>query len=140
MKEKRLFPLLEELRKKCQENENRIREEYNMTPAEYRGLLCLQRDRLITCREFSNNMGLSPSRGTRVIDNLLRRELIEREEIEDNRRCKSIALTDKGRRIQAHIQAQVEECERRIASHITESKLRTLKDSIQNLMQVMTDM
>ena len=138
MKEEKLLTLLDLLRKTCRENEDKLRESLDLDRAEYRGLLGLGKDRKISCEEFSKNMELSPSRGSRIIEKLHRQGYIKREELKDNRRCKFIWLTEKGIHLQGDIHAQVEECERRITSNLTESKLRELKRDIKILMQLMT--
>ncbi|MFC2158757.1 MarR family winged helix-turn-helix transcriptional regulator [Acidobacteriota bacterium] len=139
MAEETLFTLLDLLRKMCRENEDRIREGVDLNRAEYRGLLVLGKDRKITCHEFSQRMELSPSRGSRIIEKLHRKGYIKREELEDNRRSKYIWLTENGILLQNKINSHLEECESRITSNLSESKLRELKGDIAKLAQSMTD-
>ncbi|MGD9347679.1 MAG: MarR family transcriptional regulator, partial [Candidatus Aminicenantes bacterium] len=78
MVDEQLVDILSELRKKCSDNEERIRISLDLSEAEYNGLLCLNNDEKVTCQEFSERMGLSVSRGSRVIDMLFEKGYLDR--------------------------------------------------------------
>ena len=125
--EQPLFELIQKIVKKCIETENKIRDEFNLTLDEYNGILVIEPDHKIPSQTFSKKMELSPSRGSRVIDRLLKKGYISVETVINDRRSLAISMTAKGHNVKIKIKQRMDECEKRIFSSVTpqqESELR----------------
>jgi len=59
----------------------------------------------------------------RLLDNLEAKRLIERIDVDDDRRAKQIKLTPEGRRIANHVYAIIVETERKLLSELTSADL-----------------
>lgn len=95
-----MLELVKSLRQLCFSLEREVRREAGLTQAQVLSLLNLKADEVISCQEFSQRMDLSFSRGSRVIDALVRKGLISRTSSRADRRCKRIKLTKKGLEVQ----------------------------------------
>lgn len=91
-----MLELVKSLRQLCFALEREVRREAGLTQAQVLSLLNLNADEVVSCQEFSQRMDLSFSRGSRVIDALVRKGLISRTSSRSDRRCKRIKLTKKG--------------------------------------------
>ena len=56
----------------------------------------IDRDKTVNVNDISNKLNLSMSATSRMIDELVKKELIQRKEDQDNRRAKIISLTPSG--------------------------------------------
>jgi len=65
--EEKLIDLIIELKKGCMEDEKQIRTLCNVSLAEYKAILEIKTTEIITCNVLSEKMGLSISRGSRII-------------------------------------------------------------------------
>jgi DNA-binding MarR family transcriptional regulator len=124
--------------KRCSLNEEKIRTEFKLSLAEYNGLLALNPGEHVLCSEFSRRMGLSPSRGSRIIDRLIRRKYIMSRQGEDDRRMVRITLTQKGRVARQKIEDRMTECEQRILQHLSKPQQREMKTNLMLLANAMT--
>ena len=129
-----LYEILTELRKECVASEEKIRRSLDLSEAEYNGLLCLKKDEKITCQEFSERMGLSVSRGSRVIDKLFAKSYIGRMDCSEDRRCKHVEITKSGLDIQQKIDKHRQDCEQKLAADYSKQKLEMLKKELRRLM------
>ena len=133
MTDERLVSILGEIGKEVLAYETRIREKLGLSEAEYRGILCFDREEKITCQEFSRRMNLSVSRGSRVVDRLCAKEYIARVDCESDRRCKNIWLTEKGKTVHQKIAGEIQEIEEIMTSGYPEAKLILLKSDLKRL-------
>ncbi len=92
----RIIDLVIALKHSCLMKEDSIREEFELSPAEYRGILSIKQGEIVKGSELSEKMGLSVSRGSRVIEKLTQKGYLKRTGNSDDRRCLTIALADKG--------------------------------------------
>lgn len=129
----KLMDIIYDLSDKCSGHRNRHLRELNLSKAEFRGLICMDKSREITCKEFSEKMGLSISRGSRIIDKLYKRNYIQRTDSDADRRCKMIRLTESGERIRNKIEEEKKRCEQKLITTIPENKLIQLKKDLADL-------
>jgi DNA-binding MarR family transcriptional regulator len=128
-----LVDVLEDLRKECEAQEEKIRVSLNLSVAEYNGLLCLDKGEKITCQEFSERMNLSVSRGSRVIDRLFEKDYLDRVDCSDDRRCKHVELTKSGLAVRKKIDRQRQDCEQKLTADCSDQKLTMLKKELRRL-------
>jgi DNA-binding MarR family transcriptional regulator len=129
------FELIRQLRHKCLEREERVRKMYALSSAEFAALLSLESSERVTCREFSSRMNLSVSRGSRVIDRLHSNGLIERTDLQSDRRCKNVWLTSRGQEVKEGISREMDVCEKVVSSAVSENELRELKHSLRKIVK-----
>ena len=133
MNEGKLVDILDELKKECVANEEKIRRSLDLSEAEYNGLLCLNKGEKITCQEFSARMNLSVSRGSRVIDMLFEKGYLDRVDCFEDRRCKNVKLTSNGAAIRRKIDSHRQDREQKLAADYSEQKLAMLKKELRRL-------
>ncbi|GAG62249.1 unnamed protein product [marine sediment metagenome] len=95
------------------EDEKQIRTLCNISFAEYKAVMEIDTTERITCNVLSKKMGLSPSRGSRIIDGLVRKKLLIRTPNPEDRRSFVLSLSSKGAKIKNDIERERNNCEKR---------------------------
>lgn len=80
----------------CQEKEARLAEQYGLTQAEFRCMRLFDTDESSNNKHIAEKMGLSPSRLTRIIDGLVKKDYMEREIDVSDRRNMRVTLSKQG--------------------------------------------
>ncbi len=93
----RLANLTFSLLANCQEKEIHLAELHGLTQAEFRCLRLFGKDESLNNKTIAERMKLSPSRLTRIIDGLVKKEYINREIDPNDRRNMRVALSSKGK-------------------------------------------
>lgn len=130
-----LLDLLQAVQDKFSAEEKNIRRDLRLSPAEYKGLNVISPEEEITCREFSRRMGLSISRGSRVIDRLTRNRYLSRSGCIADRRCKNLRLTQTGSAHRNEIDVRRHAYEKRIRTAYSPHAWKTLKTDIRQLLE-----
>lgn len=115
---RRLFELILAIKRKCQCSEEQIQAELGLSPAEFNGLIVLNGDQEVLGCEFSRRMGLSPSRGSRVLNTLVAHGYVRTQLCPDDRRAILISLTGRGERMKEQITERMKKCEKRICDRL----------------------
>ena len=129
--EKNLVDLIIELKKGCMENENQIRTLCNISLAEYKAILEIETTERITCNVLSEKMGLSVSRGSRIIDNLVRKGYLLRMENPEDRRSFVLSLSSKGAEIKKQIEQERNNCEYRLRKNLSTREVELIKKGLE---------
>ena len=120
-----LFELILAIKHKCQGNEEQIQAELGLSPAEFNALVVLEGGAPVPGCEFARRMGLSPSRGSRVLNTLVTHGYASTQPSPSDRRASLISLTGQGKRTRSKIVNRMRACERRIQDKLdTRSRLR----------------
>ncbi len=135
MIDKKLIEVIYTLAEKCSQHRNRHLKELGLSKAEFRGLMRINEKQKITCREFSERMGLSLSRGSRIVDKLYQRNYILRAGSSSDRRCKMIQLTEKGKKVRGKIAEEMNKCEQKLISEMSDAELKQLKKDLKALIE-----
>ena len=135
--EKRFFELIMQIRKKCLQTEEKIRSELGLTPGEFNGLLSIEAGERVLGAAFSQRMGLSPSRGSRVISRMLENGYIELEQVRNDRRAVEASLTKEGITMQGRLIERMGECEGRILSQLDEVQAGEVRRALNTLVEIM---
>ncbi len=130
-----LWGILGEIGKKILAYEERLQQKFDLSEAEYRGLQSIEEDEKITCQEFSKRMGLSVSRGSRVVDRLCGKNFIERIDCQSDRRCKNIWLTDRGVHVRRKIAGELQKKREALAVDYPEKKLGKLEADLGRIIE-----
>ena len=80
----------------CQEKEIKIARIYGLAQAEFRCLRYFNADEEINNKDIAGRMELSPGRLTRIIDGLVKKGLVKRELILNDRRNMKVSLSSSG--------------------------------------------
>ena len=130
-----LLDLLQAVQDKCMIEEKNIRRDLHLSPAEYKGLNVISPEEELTCREFSRRMGLSLSRGSRVIDRLTRHGYLIRSGCIADRRCKNLRLTQPGRAYRNKIVDRRHAYEKQLRTAYSPHTWKSLKSDIRQLLE-----
>ena len=111
--------------------------EFGMTEPQFNVLRVLRsaKGEPLTVQEILNNMVQRSSNVTRIIDKLLKKGYVNRQECATNRRKMDITITEAGREILEKLDAKVYDFHRPRMDKLTEEELVTLKALIQKLKQ-----
>ena len=115
---RRLFELILAIKRKCQCNEEQIQTELGLSQAEFNGLIVLDEERELLGCEFARQMGLSASRGSRVLNMLVTHGYVRTQFSPEDRRAIRVTLTGKGQRMKAKIADRMARCEKHILEHL----------------------
>ncbi|MEA1939987.1 MAG: MarR family transcriptional regulator [Candidatus Caldatribacteriota bacterium] len=128
--EKSLLDLIIELKRGCTEDEEHIRTVCNISLAEYKGITQIDIEKRVTCNTLSQKMGLSPSRGSRIIDSLVRRGYFLRTTNPEDRRSFVISLSSNGLKIRKRIEQERSGCEARIRKKFSKDQVEMIKKAL----------
>ena len=134
--EKNLVDLIIELKKGCMEDEKQIRTLCNISLAEYKAVLEIETTKRITCNVLSEKMGLSPSRGSRIIDGLVRKEYLLRTTNPEDRRSFVLSLSSKGIKIKKQIEQERNNCEYRLRKNLSAREVKLIKEGLELIAKV----
>ena len=121
--EKKLVNLIIELKKGCVEDEKQIRALCNVSLAEYKGIIEIGTTERVTCNVLSKKMGLSPSRGSRIVDGLVRKGYLLRTTNPEDRRSFVLSLSSKGAKIKDDIERERNNCEKKSEKNYQQKNL-----------------
>lgn len=134
--EKNLVDLIIELKKGCMEDEEQIRTLCNVSLAEYKAVMEIDTTERITCNVLSRKMGLSPSRGSRIIDGLVRKKYLIRMTNSEDRRSFVLSLSSKGTKIKEQIERERNNCEKRIREKLSTEELELIKEGLKLVIKI----
>jgi len=129
--EKNLIDLIIQLKKGCMEDEKQIRALCNVSLAEYKGIIEIETTERVTCNILSKKMGLSISRGSRIIDSLVRKGYLLRMENPEDRRSFVLSLSSKGVKIKEDIERERNNCEKRIREKLSTKEFDLIKEGLE---------
>jgi len=133
---KNLIDLIIELKKGCLEDEEQIRTLCNVSLAEYRAVIEIDTTERITCNVLSKKMGLSPSRGSRIIDGLVRKKYLIRMTNSEDRRSFVLSLSPKGTKIKEQIEREMNNCEKRIREKLSTKELDLIEEGLELVIKI----
>jgi len=134
--EEKLIDLIIELKKGCMEDEKQIRTLCNVSLAEYKAILEIKTTEIITCNVLSEKMGLSISRGSRIIDSLVRKGYLLRTINPEDRRSFVLSLSSKGIKIRKQIEQERNNCEYRLRKNLSVREVGLIKEGLELIAKV----
>jgi len=129
--EKSLVDLIIELKKGCMEDEEQIRTLCKLSLSEYKGIMVIRAGEKITCNILSKKMGLSPSRGSRIINNLVKKGYLLRLVNPGDRRSFVISLSSLGAKVKNQIEQERINCEKRIRKKLSAREVELIKEGLE---------
>ena len=126
------------LKSKCCSKEDKIREEINVSPAEFKGLMSIEPGMIVPCKILAQKMGLSVSRGSRVIEKLMKSGFLEEVKTSGDRRVMNVTLARKGINTQKKILKILQDCEHKILKNFSKPELESLIASLIKVNEVLS--
>ena len=133
---KSIIDLIMELKRGCLEDEEQVRTRCNISFAEYKGIMGIDIEERMTCSALAKKMGLSPSRGSRIIDNLVRKGYLLRIVNPADRRSFVVSLSFKGAKIRKQIKQERNNCEKRIIKSFSEKEVDLIKEGLELITKI----
>jgi DNA-binding MarR family transcriptional regulator len=137
MSPKRIIDYVFLLKKKCILEEGEIGREVGLSPSEVHGMESLSPGERISGHELSERMDLSPSRGSRVIDHLIAKGLLTREEDPSDRRAVVLFMTEKGSHVRERLEIAKRACEEKITARMKSEQIEQIKQGLELLVNVL---
>jgi DNA-binding MarR family transcriptional regulator len=134
--DKSIVEMIFELKFACLSKEESIREKLGLSPAEYRGILSLQPGKAVSCMSLSIAMGLSKSRGSRVIDKLIKNGYLKEAKKEVDKRVFNVKLTRSGEKALKEISIVMKECESAILKNVPKNELKTFTETLHKISEI----
>jgi DNA-binding MarR family transcriptional regulator len=131
-----IVEMIFELKFACMSKEESIREKLDISPAEYRGILSLQPGKAVSCMQLSNAMGLSKSRGSRVVDKLIANGYLKEAKKVDDKRVFNIMLTKAGEKALKEINVLMKECETAILKNVPKAELKSFTLTLHKISEI----
>lgn len=129
----RIIDYIFELKRVCVLEEHEIGERVGLQTSEMHCLESLKPGEYVSSGELSRRMGLSASRGSRIIETLIVKGLLDRETDSRDRRSTLIGLTEAGAGLLKNIERAKERCERRITRTLGDDDVRLVKSGFSRL-------
>ena len=131
-----LINLVFELKIACMAKEENIRGKLKLSPAEYRGILSMKPGEVISCMKLSKAMGLSKSRGSRVVDKLIDNGFLKEAKKNSDKRVFNVKLTGKGIKALIKINSIMQECESTILKNLPKSELKSFTHTLHKISEI----
>jgi len=128
-----LFELILAIKRKCQCNEEQIQDQLGLSRAEFNGLMVLDARQAVLGCEFARRMGLSPSRGSRVLNTLATGGYVKTQLSPNDRRAILISLTRKGKHMKNRIVDRIKTCEKRIRRNLDDARFGQVTEVLELL-------
>ena len=114
-----------------------IGKEVGLSPSEIHCIEAVIPGESLSGNTFSEKMGLSPSRGSRVIDHLINKGLLFRMADPDDRRIRVITLTENGMSVRLRVEQAKRSCEKKITSQMESGQIEQIKQGLKILVDVL---
>jgi len=125
-----ILDLVFEMKKKCAVIDNQLMDQLHLSQSELLFFSSLDHCTGISSPELARNMGLSPSRISRVIEKLVVDGYLDRNIDKSDRRAITLCLTEDGKKIRAEIDKHRQECETRILQVLPDSDVEKFREII----------
>jgi len=132
-----ILGLVYEMKKRCAAIDNKLMEHLNLSQSELLFFSSLDQCTGISSPELAKNMGLSPSRISRVIEKLVVDGYLDRNIDKTDRRAITLCLTDEGKKIRAEIDKNRQECEARLLNVLPQTDIEKFREIISRMIREM---
>lgn len=132
-----IMDMVYELKKKCVQMDQQLMDELNLSQSELLFFSSLDNCQGISSPELARNMGLSPSRISRVVDKLVINGFLDRDIDSTDRRVISLCLTEKGKLIRGTIAKARNACEMSLIDKIPADKVELFREVISKIVKNM---
>ena len=107
----------------------------DLSIAEYRGIMAQRNGEEMTCQEMARVMDLSPSRSSRVIENLVKKGYIIRRISRRDRRSVAVKLSHRGREVKEKIKKNRKLLEHSLEENFSDDEIAMICNSLRMLLE-----
>lgn len=125
-----------EFREMCR-LEGEIGKDCGLSSREIRCILTVAQQGVLSSKDLSRLVDLSPSRGSRVIGHLVDRGLIQVHQNDQDRRSVELSLTEEGKKCRRKIEEDKARCEARLLASLTEEERELVQNGLDLLMKAL---
>jgi DNA-binding MarR family transcriptional regulator len=136
---KEIYEIILKLKYFCYCHESRISTSCQISLGELKGIKVMEEEQALTCSDIAKKINLSPSRGSRIIDNLVRKGLLLRKIKENDRRTTLLYLTKKGREVMKNIDREEKKFEHLLTSELGSEDIEIIKKGLKLLERILLD-
>ena len=133
----RVIDLIFDLKSSCISKEEEIRNKLSLSPAELRGIISFTQDLKIQSNILCRKMGLTKSRGSRVIHRLINNGYLKIIKNNGDKRTLNISLTIKGIRTLENIDRMLENCENTFKKKLSKEEIKAFKNSLKKINNIL---
>jgi DNA-binding MarR family transcriptional regulator len=130
-----ILGLVYEMKRKCSDIDAQLMEHLHLTQSELLFFSSLDQCTGINSPELARNMGLSPSRISRVIEKLVVDGYLDRNIDKSDRRAITLCLTENGKKIRSEIEKSRQECEAKLLQVIPDTDVEKFRDIISRMIK-----
>ena len=130
-----ILGLVYEMKKKCSDIDAQLMEHLHLTQSELLFFSSLDQCTGISSLELARNMGLSPSRISRVIEKLVVDGYLDRNIDKSDRRAITLCLTVNGKKIRSEIEKSRLECEAKLLQVLPDTDVEKFRDIISRMIK-----
>jgi DNA-binding MarR family transcriptional regulator len=134
--EKRIVDSIFLLKRRCMFKIEDLSAEAGLVPREMAAIESLEPGERVSGNELSRRMELSPSRGSRIIERLIRKGYLVRETDPGDRRAVLISLSERGGEQKRKIDSLKDDCERLLRSKLEGEQLDRVREGMEILLKV----
>jgi len=134
---KNVINMIFDLKFSCLAKEEKILKKLKLSPAEYRAILSIVPGSEVPCSILSKKMGLSVSRGSRVINKLINNSYLSELKCKADHRVINVSLTQKGIKVQRKIHNLLEDCEQEILKNMSSPELEAFTASLTKISDIL---
>ncbi len=129
-----LVGLVRTIRDCCQSKEGEMCRKLALTASQFACLLAIPEEAgELNVHQVAKTMGISPSRASRVVDSLVRVEVLSRRTTDNDRRIQLLALTSAGWEKRQLAQKLLAECEDNLLAHMAAERSQELAETLREL-------
>lgn len=125
------------LKRRCAFKIEDLSAEAGLSPREMAGLESLENGERVSGNELSRRMDLSPSRGSRIIEGLIRKGFLLRETDPDDRRAVLLSLSAIGLEQKRRVDELKDDCERLLRSRMDDDQLSRVREGMRILLRAL---
>ena len=134
---KEIYTTILRLKYFCTCNENKISSSWHISLAELKGINAMESHESVTCSELAEKINLSPSRGSRIIDNLVRKGYLFREIQDQDRRTTLLYLTKRGEKLKYNITREQKAFEDMLTSKLSSQEIESVRKGLATLEKIL---
>jgi DNA-binding MarR family transcriptional regulator len=131
-----LMSLIRRVRTFCEQKETEIRGQTGLSEPQYSCLRQVPPDEPVLTGDLSRRAGLSPSRGGRVVEELVQAGFLKRQPAPDDRRAQFLVLTASGKAVRRRIDRLVCRCDEILWQRLPAQDLERALDGLKVLVEV----
>lgn len=128
-----IMGMVYEMKKKCAQIDQRLMDELELSQSELLFFSSLNDCQAISSPGLAKDMGLSPSRVSRVIEKLVVNGYLDRKPDVTDRRAITLCLTEKGKVVREKIDKVKSDCEARLLETVPSEEVEKFRDIISKI-------